>query len=162
MTDRVIGVTGAGARLNVRRLMYQSLIWSAVPRDEAGRLAAPLDAQDVQCLADALVDGVMRDIELGGDFLGGQMLVDELQALELTRTQPRDAFSHPMIRGRAYRLRHDVRILQCNPHPAQHRATPEQQVCAVFMSFGLISPLFGRLPPFRRKSARWMARRPKL
>jgi hypothetical protein len=50
--------------------MYQSLIWSAVLRDETSGLGTPLDAEDLKRLADALVDGVRRDIELGRDFLG--------------------------------------------------------------------------------------------
>ena len=65
MTDRGFWVTGFAKPLNVRRLMYQSLIWPAVPRDEPGRLGAPLDAEDLQRLADALVDRVRRNVELG-------------------------------------------------------------------------------------------------
>ncbi|MEO5611405.1 MAG: hypothetical protein ABIQ67_01355 [Sphingomicrobium sp.] len=57
--------------------MYQPLIWAAVEGDEAGGLAAPLDAKDVERAADALIDGVRRDVELVGDFLGRQMLVDQ-------------------------------------------------------------------------------------
>jgi len=44
--------------LNVRRLMYQSLIWPAVLGNEARRLAAALDAQDMERAANALVDRV--------------------------------------------------------------------------------------------------------
>ena len=58
MTDRGFWVAGSLVRLNVRRLMYQSLIWSAVLRDEARRLGAALDAEDLERLADALIDGV--------------------------------------------------------------------------------------------------------
>jgi hypothetical protein len=90
MTDRVIGVAGSGDRLNVRRLMYQSLIWPAVLRDEPRRLRAPIDAENLQRLADALVDGVRRNIELARDFFGRQMLVDEAKAIELPRGQPGD------------------------------------------------------------------------
>jgi hypothetical protein len=50
--------------------MYQSLIWPTVPRDEARRLGAPFNAEDLQRLADALVDGVRRNFELGRDLLG--------------------------------------------------------------------------------------------
>jgi hypothetical protein len=70
ITDRGFWVTGFAKSLNVRRLMYQSLIWSAVLRDETSGLSTPLDAEDLKRLADALVDGVRRDIELGRDFLG--------------------------------------------------------------------------------------------
>ena len=45
-------------RLNVRRLMYQSLIWFAALGDDARRLRAPTDAERMQRLANALVDRV--------------------------------------------------------------------------------------------------------
>ena len=44
--------------LNVRRLMYQSLIWPPVLCDDARGLRAPGDAEDLQRLTDALVHGV--------------------------------------------------------------------------------------------------------
>jgi hypothetical protein len=53
----------------VRRLMYQTLIRAAVLRDEAGRLGAALDAERLQGVADALVDGMGRNPELDGDLL---------------------------------------------------------------------------------------------
>jgi hypothetical protein len=56
--------------------MYQTLIWAAVPGNDAGGLAAALDAEDVQRAADTLVDGMRGDLEFGRDFLGGQVLVD--------------------------------------------------------------------------------------
>src|SRR5687767_6553403 len=71
--------------------MYQTLIWPAVPGNEAGGLGPPLDAEDVERAADALVDGVRRDVELSGDLFRGQMLVDQPQAVELARAQPRNA-----------------------------------------------------------------------
>jgi hypothetical protein len=64
--------------------MYQTLIWSAVARNEASGLGAALDPQNMERAADALVDRMRGDIELGGDFLGRQMLIDEAQAIELT------------------------------------------------------------------------------
>ena len=67
----------------MRRLMYQPLIWAAVAGDEAGGLGPAFDPQDVERAADALVDGVGRDVELGRDFLGRQMLRDQPQAIEL-------------------------------------------------------------------------------
>jgi hypothetical protein len=63
--------------------MYQSLIWSAVLGDDARGMGAALDAEDVQRLTDALVNGVRGDSELGSDFLGIEVLVDKAQAIEL-------------------------------------------------------------------------------
>jgi hypothetical protein len=66
--------------------MYQSLIWLLVLGDDARCLRAPLDAEDRQRLADALVDRMGRDVKLDRDFLGIQMLIDEQETVELTRT----------------------------------------------------------------------------
>jgi hypothetical protein len=49
--------------------MYQSLIWSGILSDDPGRLRPALDAEDLKRLADALIDRVRRNAELGGDFL---------------------------------------------------------------------------------------------
>jgi hypothetical protein len=86
MTDRGFWFGAIRAALNVRRLMYQSLIWLFVAGDSAGSLRTALDAEDLKGLADALVDSMRRNVELGRDFLGVQMLVDKKQAIELTRT----------------------------------------------------------------------------
>jgi hypothetical protein len=83
MTDRGLWFGAAGAGLNVRRLMYQSLIWPSAAGNRARRLRAPLDAEDLQRLADPLIDRVRRDAELGGDFLRAEVLVDEKEAVEL-------------------------------------------------------------------------------
>jgi hypothetical protein len=56
MTDRGLWVAGMNVGGNVRRLMYQPLIWTLGLSDYASRLRTPLDAQDCQRLADALVD----------------------------------------------------------------------------------------------------------
>jgi hypothetical protein len=105
MTDRVIWVTGLGPGGNVRRLMYQTLIWVLVLADDACRLGAPLDAEDRQRLADALIDGVRRNFEFGGDFLGGKVLVDQQEAVELSRAQPRDALGHVILSGNSPSVR---------------------------------------------------------
>jgi hypothetical protein len=84
MTDRGFGMAGFPNALNVRRLMYQPLIWPAVASDQAGGLSAPFDAEGLERLTDALIDGMRRDVELDRDFLGGQMLVDKAKAIELT------------------------------------------------------------------------------
>jgi len=90
-SDRPVGLAGLGFGLNVRRLMYQSLIWSAVGGDEAGSLRAPFDAEDLKGTANSLIDGVRRDAELCGNLLGRQVLIDETQAIELPLAQPGDA-----------------------------------------------------------------------
>jgi hypothetical protein len=65
--------------------MYQPLIWVAVLGDEASGLAAALDPEDVERAPDALVHRMWGDMELVGDLLGGKMLVDQQQAIELSR-----------------------------------------------------------------------------
>jgi len=67
-SDRGIWFAGFVVALNVRRLMYQPLIWAGVLGNDARGLAAALDAKDVQGTANALVDGVRRDCELAGDL----------------------------------------------------------------------------------------------
>ena len=69
-TDRTAGVAQGSAALNVRRLMYQSLICSVHLRNHARRLRTALDAEDMQGAANPLVDGMGRDAELDGNFLG--------------------------------------------------------------------------------------------
>jgi hypothetical protein len=68
MTDRGFWVAGFAKTLNVRRLMYQSLIWPAVLRYEARGLGTAFNAEDLKRLADALIDRVRRDLELRGDL----------------------------------------------------------------------------------------------
>jgi len=58
MTDRAVWVAGARRGLNVRRLMYQTLIWPAVAGDEPRGLRAAFDAEDMERLPDALVHSV--------------------------------------------------------------------------------------------------------
>jgi hypothetical protein len=77
--------------------MYQSLIWAAVLRHGARRLRAPLDTEDCEGLADALVDGVRGDPQLGGDFLRIEMLIDQPQAIELARREPCDSLRHHVV-----------------------------------------------------------------
>jgi hypothetical protein len=79
--------------------MYQTLIWSAVLRDKPSRLRPPLDPEDVQRLANPLVDGVRRDIEFARNFLRREMLVDETQAIELTRSKPGNPLPDRFLRG---------------------------------------------------------------
>ncbi|HJU76615.1 MAG TPA: hypothetical protein VJ597_01620 [Sphingomicrobium sp.] len=70
MTDRGLWVAGRTWALNVRRLMYQSLIWPGISGNEPSRLGSALDSENMKRLANALVDRVRRDVELGRDLLG--------------------------------------------------------------------------------------------
>jgi hypothetical protein len=86
-SDRGVWVAGQREWLNVRWLMYQTLIFAAVVRDDARGLAAALDAEDMKRPADPLIHGVWRDIELRRDLFRRQMLVDESQAVQLPHAQ---------------------------------------------------------------------------
>jgi len=77
--------------------MYQPLIWAAVVGDEASGLAAALDPEDVDRPPDALVDGMRGDMELVGDLFRRKVLVDQQQAIELSRAQTRDAARHDIL-----------------------------------------------------------------
>jgi hypothetical protein len=136
MTDRGPWVTGLELAGNVRRLMYQTLIWPAVPRHEASGLGATLDAENGKCLADALVDGVRGNAELAGDLLGRQMLVDQPQAIQLSGGQPSDSLVNVLVGCSAVwppiAVRQAVPILPSDPRPAQHFTQPsEHRVRAV-------------------------------
>ncbi|MEO7601899.1 MAG: hypothetical protein ABIS39_01345 [Sphingomicrobium sp.] len=133
-SDRGIGMAGVGRRLNVRRLMYQTLIWAAVARDNARRLGPPLHAKDVQGLADALVDGVRGDSELVRDFLGREVLVDQQEAVELARAEPRNPACMVAL-GRIAIRRAVIAGHATDPPPIRmdhysHDATPEQMDAA--------------------------------
>jgi hypothetical protein len=133
IANRSFWVTSGTVRLNVRRLMYQTLIWPAELRDDARGLGAAVNTEDMKRLSNPLVDGVRRYPELCGDFLGTQMLIDKAQAIELARREPSNAIRHPFVcflsRRPPSRVRQAVSIPQINPHLAQHCATPEQRVC---------------------------------
>ncbi len=77
MTDRGLWFGRASIWLNVRRLMYQSLIWLLVAGNDSSRLSSPFNPENLERLTDALVDRVRRNVELGRNFLRIQMLVDE-------------------------------------------------------------------------------------
>jgi hypothetical protein len=97
MTDRGFWLAGMGLGGNVRRLMYQPLIWPLALGNEASGLCAPLYAKDLQGLADTLVDGVRRNPELGSNLFGVEVLVDEQQAVELAGGQPRHALRNVVL-----------------------------------------------------------------
>jgi hypothetical protein len=81
--DRLVRMAVGGCRLNVRRLMYQTLICAAVLRYDARGLRAPFDTKNVEGLADALVNGVGRNLKASRDLLRREMLVYQAQAIEL-------------------------------------------------------------------------------
>ena len=65
MADRPAELLVGWSDLNVRRLMYQPLIWLAMAGDDARGMGAALDAERLQGDPDPLIDGVRRDVELG-------------------------------------------------------------------------------------------------
>ena len=87
LANRLFGLVGWFPWLNVRRLMYQPLIWAAVLRHQTGGMDPAVDAKHLERAADALVDRVRRDVELGRYLFRGMMLVDQAQAVELPLTQ---------------------------------------------------------------------------
>lgn len=87
MTDRPLLLVGGGHHGKVRRLMYQALRWFLGLRDEPRGLGTALDTEDLECAADALVDGVRRNPELDRDFLRRTILGDEAQAGELAAAE---------------------------------------------------------------------------
>jgi hypothetical protein len=64
--------------------MYQPLICAAVLGNQPRGLGPAFDAKRMQRLANPLVHGVRRDFEQARNFLRGEVLVDEAQAVELT------------------------------------------------------------------------------
>jgi hypothetical protein len=130
MTDRGLWFVPVRVWLNVRRLMYQSLIWLPVAGNDAGGMRPSLDAEDLQGQANALVDGMRRDLQLGRDFLRVEVLVDEEKAVQLAGAQSGDALSHDVLITRAVPvLRHVMRpfqIIQVCPHAAQHAVLPSR------------------------------------
>ena len=66
--------------------------------DNACSLVASIDAEDLQRLPDPLINSVRRDVELGSDFLRGQELVNEPEAIKLAIRQTRDALGHEVGR----------------------------------------------------------------
>ena len=58
MTDRGLWVAGMNVGGNVRRLMYQPLIWTFDLGNDASRLLTALEAEDCHRRANALIDRV--------------------------------------------------------------------------------------------------------
>ena len=92
---------GKRVDLNVRRLMYQSLIWLVVASDEACCVGPTFNPQGLERDSNALIDGVRRDVELGRNFLGGEMLVHQQKTVELPASQLREPLFYcplPIVR----------------------------------------------------------------
>jgi len=104
--------------------MYQLLIWAPDLGDDARGLAPAFDAQDPQSLADPLVDGMRRNLELDGNLFRVEVLIDEQEAVELALGQFCDASGHQVRRTGitcvVRRTRHLVGIVQSYSNPAQH------------------------------------------
>jgi hypothetical protein len=94
MTDRAALVSLCRTVVDVRRLMYQTLICLVVGMDgranQPRRLASPLYAQLFQGAADPLVHGMRADAQPGRDFLAAVMLVDKQEAVDLALTEACD------------------------------------------------------------------------
>jgi hypothetical protein len=98
--------------------MYQSLIWLCVASYEACGLRAPFHAERLEREADALVDGVWRDVEFSRDLFRRKMLVHERKAIELTAGELRNPLDHLFI--------HIARVL--GPRRRFHEHISEQTV----------------------------------
>src|SRR4051812_37308601 len=103
MTDRGLWLAGLLLAGNVRRLMYQTLIWAAVLRHDARGLGAAFDAEDLKGLADALIGGMRREQQFARELLRRKMLIGEARAVEVAGRQGRGALSHRVVVGRPMR-----------------------------------------------------------
>jgi hypothetical protein len=118
MTDRSACLLPGPWILNVRRLMYQSLIWVAETRDDASGLRAPLHAQRLKRAPYSLIDGVRRYVQLSRDLLRGEVLVDEQQAIQLPTRELGHPLRHRLVRlTRVVRSRRSVHARSFQPSP---------------------------------------------
>jgi hypothetical protein len=104
--------------------MYQPLIWPTVLGYDARSLGATSHTQCVERLANALIHGVRRNVELSRNFLRGEMLIDKAKAIELAGAQARDPRYHIVVRravGPVSRVRHARHLLQRKSHPPTWR-----------------------------------------
>jgi hypothetical protein len=94
IANRTFLVTGQYGGVDVRRLMYQSLICGIVQwqsrGNHPGRLAATVDAQLFERAADSLVDGMRANAQPGGNFLAAVVKVDKQEDFDLARAEPGD------------------------------------------------------------------------
>ena len=86
--DRALFLSGLEVSVDVRRLMYQTLICRILGRDGVGHQACGLSAavysKFFQSPANALIDGVRADAEANRDFLAAVVPVDQKQAFDLS------------------------------------------------------------------------------
>ena len=84
-----------------------------------------VDAERLQRLADALIDRMRRNPELGRDLLGAQVLIDQAKTIELAGRQPGNPLRHRVVSGIVRSVltvaRHVIPILQSDPHTAHWR-----------------------------------------
>jgi hypothetical protein len=129
IADRAFLLAPVARSLNVRRLMYQSLIWFAVLSNDARRLRSPADAERLQGLANALIDRVRRDSELDRNFLGRQMLIDQPEAVELPLRQSGHAIRNIWLDFRGVFPDRGIRHSSCSfQFPFLPRITPRVSV----------------------------------
>ena len=94
IANRALLVTGQHGGVDVRRLMYQSLIcrisWRQSRSDHPRGLTPALDAKLFERAADPLVDGVRADSQPRRNFLAAVVKVDQQKSFDLTRAKPGD------------------------------------------------------------------------
>jgi hypothetical protein len=96
--DRAVFLSELSRRVDVRRLMYQTLIYGVIGRNliryHSRGIASPLYTELVQGAANALIDRMGADPQFGRDFLAAVMAINQQQALDLAFSKP----SHRRIR----------------------------------------------------------------
>jgi len=90
--DRAVFLSEPGSRVDVRRLMYQTLIYGVIHgeliRDHARSIAPPLNVELFQCATDPLIDRVRADAQFGCDFLAAIVAINQQQTLDLALSEP--------------------------------------------------------------------------
>jgi hypothetical protein len=99
--DRAVFVSWLDVGVDVRRLMYQTLICRILGRDRvrdhARSLAAALDSELLQGTPDTLVNGMRTDSEADGDLLAAVVSVDQQQAFDLSLAEASNGRSGVVI-----------------------------------------------------------------
>jgi hypothetical protein len=87
-----------------------------VGRQQARGLVAVLHAQAMARLVEVRVDGVLGDAEPAADLLGAQVVMDQPQALPLSRGEQLDRLA-----GRLLGLAHRRKVNELNPAKSRLR-----------------------------------------
>jgi hypothetical protein len=94
IANRAFLVTGQYGGVDVRRLMYQSLICRISRGQSRGDhprgLTPALDAELFERAADPLVDRMRADPQPRRNFLAAVVKVDQQKSFDLTRAEPGD------------------------------------------------------------------------